>query len=142
MANNRRDAMRDFMGVTRALADENRVRILMALHDGELCVCQLIHLRQLAPSTVSKHISILYQAGLVDSRKEGRWVYYRLPAKSASPTVSTAIQWIRRCLEKTPDIAEDGKRLNVIRAMDARKLCKAYPGPSSTMHSGAPRRIP
>jgi DNA-binding transcriptional ArsR family regulator len=119
--------MRDLLGVTRAMADKNRVRILMALHDDELCVCQIIHLLRLAPSTVSKHISILHQAGLVDSRKEGRWVYYRLPMRAASPVVSSAIRWMRRYLEKAPDIAADRKRLDVIRAMDAQKLCKAYP---------------
>jgi len=139
---NKHNLMRDFMAVTKAMADNNRVRIIMALQGGELCVCQIIHLLKLAPSTVSKHISILYQAGLLDSQKEGRWVYYRLPVKSAPSIVSTAIHWMQRCLEKAPSIAEDGKRLNVIRAMDAQKLCKAYPIPSSTMHSRTPRRIP
>ena len=127
MANNKRDGMRDFMGVTRAMADKNRVRILMALHDDELCVCQIIHLLRLAPSTVSKHISILYRAGLVDSRKEGRWVYYRLRVKSASPTAATAIRWMQQCLARVPGIADDRKRLKSIRAMDTQELCKAYP---------------
>jgi DNA-binding transcriptional ArsR family regulator len=127
MTNNGTGQLRGFMGVARALADENRVRILMALQDGELCVCQIIHLLRLAPSTVSKHISILYQAGLLDSRKAGRWVYYRLPAKSDSPSVSSAIRWMRQCLAGTPGIAADGRRLRSIRAMDARELCKAYP---------------
>jgi ArsR family transcriptional regulator len=55
--------MREFMNITKALADENRVRTLLALRKGELCVCQTTELG-LAPSTVSKHLSILYQAGL------------------------------------------------------------------------------
>ena len=45
---------------------------------GELCACQITELFGLAPSTMSKHLSILYQAGLVDSRKEGRWIYFRV----------------------------------------------------------------
>ena len=68
--------MRDFMNITKALADETRVRILMALRDGELCVCQITELFGMAPSTISKHLSILFQAGLVESRKTERWVYY------------------------------------------------------------------
>ena len=68
--------MRDFMAIVKALADENRVRALMALRERELCVCEIIELLGLAPSTVSKHLSILYQAGLLESRKDGRWVYY------------------------------------------------------------------
>ncbi len=62
------------MKITKALADENRVRMLLALKGGELCVCQITELFGLAMSTVSKHLSILYQAGLTESRKEGRWI--------------------------------------------------------------------
>ena len=63
--------MREFMKITKALADENRVRALLALRRGELCVCQITELFGLTASTVSKQLSILYQAGLVDSR--WRW---------------------------------------------------------------------
>src|ERR1035441_4586862 len=75
--------MREFMAVARALGDENRVRMLRALQGGELCVCQITELFGLAASTTSKHLSILYQAGLLDSRKHGRWMYYSLPGKTA-----------------------------------------------------------
>ena len=75
--------MKDCLNITKALADENRLRMLLALQDGELCVCQITELMGLAMSTVSKHLSILYQAGLVNARKEGRWMYYSLPGKGA-----------------------------------------------------------
>ncbi len=68
----------DYITITKALSDPHRVRALLALRKGELCVCQIIDLFGLAPSTVSKHMSILKQAGLVNSRKDSRWVYYRL----------------------------------------------------------------
>jgi len=55
--------MREFMKVTKALADPNRVRMLLALREQELCACQITELFGLAPSTMSKHLSILYQAG-------------------------------------------------------------------------------
>ena len=61
--------MREFMTITKALADDKRVRTLLALRKDELCVCQITALLGLAVSTVSKHLSILYQAGLVESRK-------------------------------------------------------------------------
>ncbi|HSW02527.1 MAG TPA: metalloregulator ArsR/SmtB family transcription factor [Sedimentisphaerales bacterium] len=67
--------MRDVLDLTKAMADGNRLRVLMALTGGELCVCQIVELLQLAPSTVSKHMSILRQAGLVEGRKDGRWMY-------------------------------------------------------------------
>ena len=77
--------MREFMRITKALADENRVRMLLMLKGGELCVCQITELFGLAPSTISKHLSILYQAGLAESRKDGRWIYFRLPDRRGSP---------------------------------------------------------
>ena len=116
--------MREFMASTKALADENRVRILLALQGGELCVCQITELFGLAASTISKHLSILYQAGLVDSRKDGRWMYYSLPAKEASASARAAIRWVAASLTKDPRAVEDGARLKKILAMDPVELCK------------------
>lgn len=62
----------DFIMVVKALADENRVRALLALRDGELCVCDIIELLDLAPSTVSKHLSILRQARFIDEKKDAK----------------------------------------------------------------------
>jgi ArsR family transcriptional regulator len=64
-----------FMAITKVLADENRGRTLMALRSGGICVCQIIEFPGLAPSTVSRHMGVLCQAGLVKGRKQGRWVY-------------------------------------------------------------------
>jgi DNA-binding transcriptional ArsR family regulator len=118
--------MREILNITKALSDENRVRILMSLRDGELCVCQIIEMLGLAPSTVSKHLSILYQACLVESRKDGRWNYYRLAGQTASPCVREAIQWLQRHLQKDPQAVEDAKRLKAICKMDKDELCCAH----------------
>src|SRR5262249_39570541 len=64
--------LRGVMDITKALADENRVRRLLALRGGELCVRQITEVFGLAPSTISKHLSILHNADLVDPRQEGR----------------------------------------------------------------------
>lgn len=77
--------MFDFLTTCRALADENRIRILMALRGRQLCVCQVTAFLDLAPSTTSKHLSILRQARLIESNKQGRWVYYRLADDSPAP---------------------------------------------------------
>jgi len=79
--------MREFMAITKALSDPGRVRILLALRRGELCVCQITELFGLAPSTMSKHLSVLHQGGLIASRKAERWVYYRLPDETAPGVV-------------------------------------------------------
>jgi ArsR family transcriptional regulator, arsenate/arsenite/antimonite-responsive transcriptional repressor len=116
--------MREFMNVTKALADETRVRALLALRTGELCVCQITELLGLAVSTVSKHLSILYQAGLVESRKEGRWIYYRRPGKDAPVAVRGAIAWVEKSLSENPRIVEDARQLKKLLKVDPAELCK------------------
>lgn len=113
-----------FMNITRALADENRVRALLALRQGELCVCQITELFGLAPSTVSKHLSVLYQAGLVEPRKEGRWMYYQLPGKDAPEAVRRAIAWVEKGLSTDPSILNDQQMLKRILQEDPAELCK------------------
>jgi ArsR family transcriptional regulator, arsenate/arsenite/antimonite-responsive transcriptional repressor len=120
--------MKDFLNITKALADENRLRMLLALQNGELCVCQITELMGLAMSTVSKHLSLLYQAGLLNARKEGRWMFYSLPSKGAPTAAREAVGWVRRSLAGSERIAEDAKRLKKVLAMDLGELCKRQCG--------------
>src|SRR3989304_2958079 len=110
--------MREFMAITKALSDPNRVRVLLALRCGELCVCQITELFGLATSTVSKHLSVLNHAGLVLSRKTERWVYYRLADKAAPVAVREALDWVRKSLGQTAQADEDARRLRKILKMD------------------------
>jgi DNA-binding transcriptional ArsR family regulator len=116
--------MRDFMAITKALSDPNRVRIVLALRGGELCVCQITALFGFAPSTVSKHLSILHHAGLILSRKLERWVYYRLPGKSAAAAVRKALDWVHKSLAKTKEIQADEKKLKQILKTDLSVICR------------------
>jgi DNA-binding transcriptional ArsR family regulator len=116
--------MREFMAITKALSDPNRVRILLALRGGELCVCQITELFGFAPSTVSKHLSILHHAHLILSRKSERWVYYRLPEKSAPVAVRQAISWTHESLAKTDEVAADAKKLKRILQTDLAVICR------------------
>jgi ArsR family transcriptional regulator len=117
--------MDDFLSVCGALSDKNRVRALMALRSGELCVCQIIELLGLAPSTVSKHMSILKQAGLVECRKKERWMYYRLPAaQERSCLVQGALECAIKTLEKCETVLSDRVRLHTITRQNPSRLCK------------------
>ncbi len=115
--------MNRFLAITKALSDESRVRIVLALRSGELCACQLIELLGLAPSTVSKHMAILKQAGLVSLRKDGRWAYYRL-AGHASPMVRRAIEWVAGSVGTSARAREDRKRLGEILEVDKEEPCR------------------
>ena len=116
--------MREIMDVLKALADENRMRALCALQGGELCVCQLIALLELAPSTVSKHLTILRAARLVESRKDGRWMYYRLSREFRTPSAGKLLVLLFKDLDITPRIVEDRKNLKRICGEDMEKLCR------------------
>jgi len=65
-------------GVANALANANRLMILDALARGEMCVCEIVEMLGCDQSTVSKHLALLKNAGLVEDRREGQWAHYRL----------------------------------------------------------------
>jgi DNA-binding transcriptional ArsR family regulator len=116
--------MCEFMAITKALSDPNRVRILLALKRGELCVCQITELFGFAPSTISKHLSILHHAHLILSRKSERWVYYRLPEKTAPVAVREALDWVHKSLVKTDEAVADIKKLKQILKTDLAVICR------------------
>ncbi len=96
----------------------------MALRRQSLCVCQITGLLQLAPSTVSKHIAVLKQAGLVDSRKEGRWIHYYVPSNGLSVGAAEAIKLLAGNLIKDSRIVADRRRLEEILRIDREMLCR------------------
>ena len=116
--------MREFMNISKALADGNRVRLLLVLRGRELCACQITELFGLAPSTMSKHLSILYQAQLVNVRKQGRWVHYSLPGKEAPPSIRAALDWVSLSLADDAQAAADAKRLKQILKVNPTELCR------------------
>ncbi len=119
------EAMRPTLRVTKALSDIQRLRILMMLRRGELCVCQIIAVLGLAPSTVSKHLSILSGAGLVDSRKDGRWAYYRLPQGAELKIVKPVLKWLDGVLASDDSIAKDAKKLEAALACPPENLSES-----------------
>jgi ArsR family transcriptional regulator len=116
--------MREIIDIAKALSDPNRVRALMLLCDGPLCVCQIIEMLGLAPSTTSKHMSILRQAGLVEANKEGRWMHYVLAGKGASAQAKKAIRWVVDDLQDDPQIRKDKDKLKKLLKVDREVLCR------------------
>jgi len=116
--------MREFAAIAKALADEGRVRILAALEGRELCVCRLISLLGLAPSTVSKHLSILAQAQLITSRKQGRWIYYKINEKNAPLAARRAVDFALESVRSAPQIESDRAELERIMKTEPEELCK------------------
>ena len=69
---------RRVVAVFKALGDENRIRILKLLHGGEKCACKLLEELNISQSTLSHHMKILCDAGIVTGRKEGKWMHYSI----------------------------------------------------------------
>lgn len=113
--------MRKTLQQIKALADGNRLRIVMALsaHD-ELCVCQITELLRVSAPTVSRHMSILQNAGLVENRKDARWVHYRL----ASGFPDALLDWVRASVDGSEVISEDRQALEAIVAHPIDELCR------------------
>ena len=118
--------MHEVVSIAKALSDESRLRALMALRGRELCLCQIVKLLALAPSTVSKHMSVLRQAGLVEGEKRGRWMYYRRPAEDAPEEARRAVEWACGALSKDKRAKEDAARLKKILKMDPEELCSLH----------------
>jgi len=70
--------LKEYLKVMKALADGNRTKIIKMLAIKEMCVCEMKAVLKMAQPSVSKHLKILEEAGLVESRKDGMWVNYRL----------------------------------------------------------------
>lgn len=117
-------SFRDTLAALKALSDENRLRALLACGERELCVCQITELLQLAPSTVSKHMAILRQADLVESRKEGRWIYYRISTEFAAAPVRAVVDALCAQLNADPKWKRDRAALAEILAIGPEELCR------------------
>lgn len=99
----------------KALADSNRLRILAALQDGALCVCQLMGVLGLSQSTVSKHLTILKEAGLLEEEQRGKRTFYALRKEYASPVTNAVMRAILSGLTGVPDLAEDRRLAQFMR---------------------------
>ncbi len=109
--------------VSAALADPNRVRLLAACLDQERCVCQLVALIDLSNASISKHLGQLRDAGLLQSRRDGRWVHYRLP-EAPDPIVAQAIEMVRAHALGDELIERDRATLTNIDAIDPNELAR------------------
>ena len=95
----------------RAFADPTRLRILHLLLRGELCVCDIVSALGVPQPMASRHLAYLREAGLVESRRDGLWMYYKLsPAEAAFH--KKLIDCLGCCAQDLPQLAKDAKKLS------------------------------
>ena len=115
--------MREFIKVSKAISDETRVRILKLLGARELCVCQLMAILGMGQSTVSKHLGILKNAGLVEVRKDWTWSFYKLTREGMNTYPSNFLKFLSSVLNDDTIIREDKERLKEVAKKDLKVLC-------------------
>jgi len=120
-----RSAADQFPGVSlfKALGDPNRLKAVLALRHQELCACQIVALLDLAPSTVSRHLQILRQSGVIDSQKRGRWIYYRLTDDSIDGLEREMVLTLIDRVAKSSAAKNLAKNLKKILSVDPETLC-------------------
>jgi ArsR family transcriptional regulator, arsenate/arsenite/antimonite-responsive transcriptional repressor len=103
--------MDELLLTSKALADPTRVRILKALGRGELCVCELCDALGVTQSTLSTHLQLIREAGLVETRKKGKWVYYA-PHPKAESLLTALFALFESGLQRDPVLRHDARRLS------------------------------
>jgi len=112
--------MRELVKVFKALSDSNRLRILKMLEIRPLCVCEITEVLQLATSTVSKHLSILRDAGYIIDEKDGKWVNYFLNTDQKTEYVKQLIPLIK----KWSDDEKVKLDMEKVKTVDRNILCR------------------
>jgi ArsR family transcriptional regulator len=117
--------METTLDILKALSDKNRLRVVVALSRyDELCACQITELLGVSGATASRHLSVLQSAGLVQSRKDGRWVYY-----SRSPSFPRPVfQWLEKTVQPSAELQADFQTLETIIKMTREELCRKQRG--------------
>ena len=110
--------METFLLVMKALSDPSRVTIIKMLQHRAMCVCEIQAALNIAQPSVSKHLRILEEAGLVISEKDGMWVNYGLSNGSASPYAASLLGNLRHWLEEEKALVRIVNRLPTIRRED------------------------
>lgn len=100
--------------IFRAFSDRTRLRIFLLLLDSELCVGELMALLKIEQSLISHQLRGLRQAGLVEARRSGRWIYYRIPAGCRKQLEAAFREWFRE------ELAVTGPR---VRAVKEKQVC-------------------
>ncbi len=113
--------MKHFIKVVKALSDPNRVKMLKIMQLRTMCVCEIQAALEIAQPTVSKHLKVLEDAGLVSHIKEGLWVNYHLTNGHSSPYAASLLGNLKHWLENDPEIVQIVEKLSDIRREN---ICK------------------
>ena len=97
----------------KALADRTRLRLISLMGDDEICVCFHVEVLNISQPKISRHLAYLRRAGLVTSRREGKWIHYRV-VEPPDPHAARIFSEVRASLASDPAMQRDRARLTKI----------------------------
>jgi len=113
--------MREFIKVMKALSDSNRVKIVKMLQQRSMCVCEMQAALGIAQPTVSNHLKVLEEAGLVTYGKEGLWVNYYVSNGEGNPYAAALLGNLRHWLKDDPEIV---RLIDTIPGIRREEICR------------------
>ena len=113
--------MKEVIKALKAAGDKNRLRILKMLQHKDMCVCELSAALGITQPSVSKHLSLLKEAGLVSDEREGQWINYRLSDGAAGQFAPALLELVRCWVNDDPKVKADQHKIKTLCRQD---LCK------------------
>ena len=121
------DQLNHLENIFKALGDRTRLRILALLAAGEVCVCNIHESLNLPQPTVSRHLAYLRRSGLVDTRREGVWMHYRL-SPPAERLAGAIVDAALHAVGHVPAVDSDRKKLAAVAGLDVKVAACCEPG--------------
>ncbi len=103
--------MEQTIRIFKALSDETRLRILCVLIERECCVCEVMQALEISQTRASRNLKVIYNAGLLRSRRDGRWVLYSIDKEKMKSHLAAIVEVVEKTLENNPVVTKDQKRL-------------------------------
>src|SRR4030042_5267598 len=117
-----RQPMKEIAIIFKALSDDTRLRVIKLLQERELCVCELMQVLDMSQPRISRHMSVLKNAGFVDDRREGKWVHYFLCNGTDNEDIKRILQSFSQMANDNKLVQEDKKKLKKALRLSEKKF--------------------
>jgi len=115
--------MKKIASIFKALSDDTRLRVIKLLQERELCVCELMQVLEMSQPRISRHMSVLKNAGLVEDRREGKWIHYSLRKKSPEKAIKIILDSMAVLANDEVVVKADKKKLKKAVRLGEIKTC-------------------
>lgn len=112
------------MEFAKCFSSESRLKLIKLLAERELCVCELEEVTGQTQPSISQHLRILFNAGLVEKRRDGQWIYYRLSHDRFREKIQQMEQWVDTPLEELADFTTEWRKIQGLQDCEKVQKCK------------------